>query len=63
MEFTTIFGVKYYFMASETESVKLLKSEVDKIRKYVAASKHTIGGYISLLIEKDMARKSKTKKQ
>lgn len=47
-----------------TESVKLESGEVDRVRRYVAATKHTIGGYISLLIKKDMdkidKRKSKT---
>lgn len=44
-----------------TESVKLEKQEVDKVRQHVAATNHTIGGYISLLIKKDMDKIQKRK--
>lgn len=38
----------------KTESVRVPISQVDRIRKFVAAKPYTIGGYIADLIKKDM---------
>lgn len=48
---------------TETESVRLEKGQVDRVRVHVAASKYTIGGYISMLVGKHMDKVDKKKEK
>jgi hypothetical protein len=49
-------------MAPETESVKIDKKVMNKVREVVVKTKQTIGGFVSLEIEKVVDRKLKIKK-
>ena len=49
-------------MANETESVRIDKDVVQKVREVVKKTKQTIGGFISLEAEKAADRKLKPKK-
>jgi hypothetical protein len=49
-------------MAHNTESVRLDKDVLKKVRKVVEKTKQTIGGFVSLEIEKVVDRKLKIKK-
>lgn len=48
---------------NKTESVRVDREVLNKVRQVVKSTKQSIGGFISLEIEKVADRKLKTKKQ
>lgn len=49
-------------MANETESVRIEKKVLDKVRKVITSTRQTISGFVSLEVEKAADKKLKIKK-